>query len=321
MNLQRSQISVVIPAYNVEDYIGAALDSLCAQDMAPFEVIVVNDGSTDSTFEKIVQYKQWLNLQIISTDNRGQGPARNKGFQNATGEYVYFFDADDLMDRKLISAVQSIIIARSNPELVLFSGKCLLESGVASDKFELYKRGFELDNVTGAEALARMIHVGSEPEPLTGMYVTSTRFWRQRKLYFKSIFHEDVELFPSLLLAANRVVVSNKVLFHRRIRPNSTTTSPKGRKYMQSYLVVALSDYDLYKDSKQLHLSVKRYLRRRALRHANWYIKLGTKLSEPIAHRTLMIFAYKMRSMRTILRMLRHYLLVTARTVRVLVSY
>ncbi len=92
------KLSFILPAYNVEDYIDACLDSVTTQDIptADYEIIVVNDGSTDSTPAHIQRYaERFPNIIIINQENRGQSAARNAGLEKARGEYVWFVDSDD----------------------------------------------------------------------------------------------------------------------------------------------------------------------------------------------------------------------------------
>lgn len=93
-DLSNYTISVVIPAYNAERWIGEALDSVLAQTYPPTEVIVVDDGSTDGTRSVIQRYAGRVNY--LYQENRGQAAARNAGIRAAIGEYIAFIDADDL---------------------------------------------------------------------------------------------------------------------------------------------------------------------------------------------------------------------------------
>lgn len=89
-------ISIVIPVFNVEKYIGECLDSLLLQTFDKFEVICIIDGSTDNSENIIKSGKyQSLNLKIINIPNSGQSIARNIGIHNATGEFILFLDSDD----------------------------------------------------------------------------------------------------------------------------------------------------------------------------------------------------------------------------------
>ena len=92
-----AKISVIIPVYNMEKYVGACLDSVLNQTLSDIEVIIINDGSTDSSL-KIVQEYQAKDSRIIIIDkeNAGVGAARNDGIRAATGEFIAFMDPDDM---------------------------------------------------------------------------------------------------------------------------------------------------------------------------------------------------------------------------------
>ena len=92
MSNEYPKISVIVPAYNVELYIEAAIDSLLNQSEAFYEIIVINDGSTDGTKEKLQKYEKILMVKIYHTENYGLGMARNIGIKLASGDFIYFFE-------------------------------------------------------------------------------------------------------------------------------------------------------------------------------------------------------------------------------------
>ena len=88
-------ISVIVPAYNVEKYIKTCLNSLINQTYSNFEIIVVNDGSTDQTEEILRSYQSNPKFRIYSQKNGGLSAARNRGIKLVNGELVCFIDSDD----------------------------------------------------------------------------------------------------------------------------------------------------------------------------------------------------------------------------------
>ncbi|MDQ0640911.1 glycosyltransferase involved in cell wall biosynthesis [Pedobacter sp. W3I1] len=110
-------VSICIPAYNTEKHISTALDSLFAQSYKNIEVIVVNDGSKDKTLDILNEYK-WEKLHIIDQDNKGQCAAANEAFKYAKGEYIKFFDADDILSPDFI---KNQVNALSNTENTIAS--------------------------------------------------------------------------------------------------------------------------------------------------------------------------------------------------------
>lgn len=104
-------ISVVIPCYNVEDYIDDCLHSIRKQEYKNLEVIVVNDGSKDRTSQILASWKnsEFLDIKIFDIENSGAGVARNKGIQKSKGKYIQFLDADDLLLPSKIAHQVSLI--------------------------------------------------------------------------------------------------------------------------------------------------------------------------------------------------------------------
>lgn len=93
------RLSIVIPVYNVEKYLPKCLDSLLAASDTPYEIILVNDGSTDGSLAVAERYRARYPdlITVITTENMGQGNARNVGLEKARGEFLYFIDSDDYL--------------------------------------------------------------------------------------------------------------------------------------------------------------------------------------------------------------------------------
>lgn len=92
-------LSIVIPVYNVEKYLPKCLDSLLTETPIPYEIILVNDGSTDGSLAVAEAYRARFpeRISVITTENMGQGNARNVGLERAKGEFLYFIDSDDYL--------------------------------------------------------------------------------------------------------------------------------------------------------------------------------------------------------------------------------
>jgi glycosyltransferase involved in cell wall biosynthesis len=114
------KVSVVIPTYNRSDYILEAIQSVLEQDHASLEIIVVDDGSTDDTKEKMASLIDSGVIRYIYQENRGRSAARNMGISLATGDYLAFLDSDDLFEaNKLVKQVEFL---SGHPEVGLVHG-------------------------------------------------------------------------------------------------------------------------------------------------------------------------------------------------------
>lgn len=94
-------VSILIPCYNAAPYVGGALDSALAQTWPEKEIIVVNDGSIDSSTEILESYRS-RGVKVIHQENKGQSAAANRAFHECSGDYIKFFDADDLLSPQTV---------------------------------------------------------------------------------------------------------------------------------------------------------------------------------------------------------------------------
>ena len=119
-------LTIVMPVYNVEDYIKQALDSYFSQEDPKVELIVVDDGSPDSSYDIIVDnYQDKITsgaLTLLRQENGGVSRARNLALDNASGEYVTFFDSDDMLLDDYVESVLSVIQTHL-PEVIEFGFK------------------------------------------------------------------------------------------------------------------------------------------------------------------------------------------------------
>lgn len=103
-------VSVIIPAYNIEDYIGRCLDSIISQTYKNLEIIVVDDGSRDHTGEILDNYaKKDRRIKVIHKENGGVSSARNKGIEAAEGDYIGFIDGDDLIEPEMYKILVDLL--------------------------------------------------------------------------------------------------------------------------------------------------------------------------------------------------------------------
>ena len=109
--MQKDLISVVVPCYNASSYIQDCFDSVDSQTYKNFEVIFVNDGSQDNTLQLLNEYcASHHNSVVVNQPNLGPSMARNAGLNKATGEYVYFYDSDDILSQYMLEILHTNII-------------------------------------------------------------------------------------------------------------------------------------------------------------------------------------------------------------------
>ena len=127
-------ISVVLPIYNVEKYLKRCLESVVNQTYKNLEIILVNDGSTDSCLQICEEYAKCDNrIKLINKKNSGLGMARNTGIDNANGEYICFFDSDDYIKLDTIEKLYRKI-EKEMPEIICFGFNRVSTDGKITDK-------------------------------------------------------------------------------------------------------------------------------------------------------------------------------------------
>ncbi len=229
------KISVIIPVYNVEKYLGECLDSILGQSLKDIEVFCINDGSTDGTAGVLDCYaKRDVRLKLLSTDHVGAYKARREGLRRATGTYVHFMDADDRID---VSAYSELVeMAESeNLDQVVFSSDVFLEDGAARDlsaRLDRYTRYYSLDDaVCGRimsgpafmrEALDRGSYFVSPPLRIIRRDVIADE---SRYGFPEARSRADNYFTTVSLYLSERVKAVNRRYYHRRIRAESVSTA------------------------------------------------------------------------------------------------
>ncbi len=119
------EVSVIVPIYNVEGFIDRGIKNLLAQTYRKFEIILVDDGSTDGSLDKCNEWAQKdERIKVLHQDNQGSGGARNKGIDNAAGKYIYFFDIDDEISQELLERNVEKMVSY-DVDFLLFGYKCV----------------------------------------------------------------------------------------------------------------------------------------------------------------------------------------------------
>lgn len=231
-------IAVVIPAYNVQDYIDEAIESVLSQTRVPDEVIIVNDGSTDNTRQVISKYESNPAVRVIDTENRGLGPARNAGLEAASSKYVYFFDSDDVMAPTFMTVIEKSVVDYQDPDMIVFSGQSFADRG---QEFAFnppnYKRKMNAKFDNGPQMYRELQRTQSLFSSAC-LYVTKRSVWTDSELRFKPIVHEDEEVLLPLFFSIKRCCSLTEVLFHRRVRAGSIMTGGVTRRNAEGMLQV-----------------------------------------------------------------------------------
>ena len=163
--------SIIIPLYNTETYIGECIDSLLVQTMRDFEIVVVDDGSTDKGPQIVKAYcEKDGRVKLLQKENGGQSTARNAGFRQAQGEYVIFIDSDDFITDKDYLQILYGKIEETNADVVMYRYNKYFENRNP----QLEKCGYSFKNVTDITDPATLIPILAQGDAYYGSAWTKT---------------------------------------------------------------------------------------------------------------------------------------------------
>ena len=190
--------SFIVPVYNTEKYLKKCLDSLVNQTYKDFEIIVVNDGSTDKSSNIISKYqKKYKNIIVIDKENEGLSMARNRGVQKSNGKYIIFVDSDDYVSNKLLEEVDKKI---DDSDILRF--QIATEDEEYTKINEYHEESFE--SMCGYDAF-KYLSSYHFVEP-AWCYVIRKNYYIENKFSFKKgVYHEDFGLIPYVIYKARKV--------------------------------------------------------------------------------------------------------------------
>jgi glycosyltransferase involved in cell wall biosynthesis len=271
------KVSIIIPVYNVEEYLEECLESAINQTLEGIEIICVNDGSTDLSLDILNKYsKKSDKIKIINQKNKGLSGARNTGIKVAKGKYFYFLDSDDYIELDAMEVCYKEA-ERNNLDIVTFDAECFYDKNYTGVKInEEYEREKIIDSkiITGSQFYIESNNNKCYRAPVW-LHFYKSKFINDRKLYFEEgVLHEDEIHTSQALLLAKRIKYIPNRLFKRRIRNNSIMTAKPSIKRVDGNLVVTKKLYELYlkhigSNSKEL-LSVLEYNINTSIRRTLW---------------------------------------------------
>ena len=218
------KLSIIVPVYNVADYLAKCLDSLILQDLPQndYEIIVVNDGSTDNSGEIAKQYAdKYSNIILINQENQGLSGARNTGIANARGEYVQFVDSDDYLEENVLGGLLKLV-EDNNLDVLRFNYENVNELGeiIYPNKDPKHFVNFSDDVVDGLTFLNKRLG----PACYAVQFIIKRALLLEKNILFKSgIYFEDTEWTPRMLLNASRVASVETVIYYYYVREGSIT--------------------------------------------------------------------------------------------------
>ncbi len=232
--------SLIIPVYNVEDYIIECAISIHEQSYHDFEAIFVDDGSLDNSIKILQKYIKDNNdnrLHILSKKNGGLADARNYGLKKAHGEYIIFIDSDDFVSCDMLEQVDKVI-SDDNPDMLVFDFYIYYNE-------EKMKYAKALADTKGDSLIKK--HLVSPPSAVNKVYKKG--LFTANKIEFpKSLWYEDLATTTRLLPLTKKISYLNKPLYYYRQRVGSIMNTASN-KLFDMYKVLDII-YKFYQDNR-----------------------------------------------------------------------
>lgn len=234
------KVSVIIPVYNTQKYLGECLESILCQTLQEIEILCIDDGSDDESLEILCEYANKDDRIIVySQKNCGLSVTRNRGLKHAQGEYVYFMDSDDSLAYNALEHLYGVAKAE-NCDVIYFDGVTVYENEEIKKEHPEYERYYMREGnypkqCSGQEMFVLMKSTG-EYRVNMGIQFFRREYLEENNLKFQpGIIHEDNDFTFQSMLLAKRAGYMHEALFHRRIRGQSIVTGEAGILHVYGY--------------------------------------------------------------------------------------
>lgn len=215
-------VSIIVPIYNVEKYLNECVESIVAQTYKNIEIILVDDGSTDSCGLLCDQWREKdLRIKVIHKKNGGLSDARNAGIEQAAGKYISFIDSDDIIDSRMIEILYCCFdkyphlnVAACGYKEVVNKGQCIYNSLTLPNPVLL----------TGKEAIMLMLD-SSKAMNVVAWNKLYTKACFEKMRYPKGYNHEDMYVTPRILYESEKVCYVDVALYFHRYNPTGIVNS------------------------------------------------------------------------------------------------
>lgn len=231
-------ISVIVTIYNVEKYLPKCIESILNQTYKNLEIVLINDGSTDSSKDICNKYANIDHrIQIINQNNIGVSAARNNGLKRATGKYIYFMDGDDYIHPQMLEILESCLESNIY-DFAMVSG--IITYNINS-KFNDIPISFEKKILTQSDLFKGLFNFAEEKE--IQYQVVWNKLYRKdiiKNLSFKRTGSEDTEFNSRVFLQCHNAIYLKLQLYHWVQRSTSITHQPINDNYidrMYSYYI------------------------------------------------------------------------------------
>lgn len=254
--MQRSDktafFTVIIPVYNVRRYLKECVDSILAQTISDFDLILVDDGSDDGSGAICDEYcGKYDNVSTVHKANGGQSSARNTGVDRASGEYFIFVDSDDYIAHNALEMFKETIDRLDRPDVILSERMFNVEPDGRTVDRQRRLNITDFEGIRGTEAVKKM---GMEWSPCGKCFRTA--YWKNKGFRFiEGIISEDLQLMDRVTLEAASVAMIPAHYYYRWKIESSTMHANYGKLTKDTMFVIA--DWEDYLEEKKFDVELE----------------------------------------------------------------
>ncbi len=274
----KTLISIIVPVYNVEKYLHECVDSILNQTYTNYEIILVDDGSTDSSGKICDEYAANKKVAVIHQKNKGLSAARNAGYDASNGEYVYFLDSDDYIVPEALEVLYKNA-SQNNSEVVFFDAVSFADGDFKVS--QNYVRHNSYEKCSGPEMLEELQKNKEYHSAVPLLFIKKSLVSENNLRFIDGIYYEDMVYTYQIFCCAKTVSQCKDALYFRRYRESSIMTSKKNKRHFQSAVRVC-NEVVFYTAKKNIshNETAKKYIIRCAYNVFNIYEKLGKSEKE-----------------------------------------
>ena len=287
-NISRPKISIIIPIYNSEEYIEECLNSLMKQTFKNFEIICINDGSTDNSLKILKIYEKLDDrIHILTQNNSGPGIARNIGMNISKGEYLIFLDSDDIFEDTMVEELFARIYAYNNEIVICNSNNFIVENG---NKKYIKKKNYYIQNNIVNKKIFSSFDIKKD---FFNLFI----WWPWDKIFKKDFIKnlgieyqnlrtsEDLFFVAAAAIKAKNISFIDKIFINHRMGVNSSVSNSRNIYWNNFYYALKklknfIKEKGLYKRFKQdfINYVAKFSIWNLETIHGNSFCKLYQKL-------------------------------------------
>lgn len=224
--MMEHMFSIIIPVYNVQDYLEDCLCSVLTQSFKDYEILLINDGSTDDSGILCDSYeKKYERIKAVHQKNRGLSGARNTGLKMAAGKYIVLLDSDDVLCEGALMELSHFIIEQKMPDAIVSRRRCMDEN---RKNIKDCRYVFDTERLRKMSRVQQYEYIQTLPECWLGAWLFTVKrdsVLSNHLYFYEGILHEDEEWTPRAFFRVNSIAFFNGFVYCNRLNRNGSITS------------------------------------------------------------------------------------------------